>query len=188
MAPSSEHNSSPTSVSRISDDEEETFADEKGSSPDVSKSSPSLPTAVDLAPVDTDFTYPEGGRDAWLVVFGAWCGLTASLGIYNTAGVFQVVISKVILPEESPSTLGWIFSIYAFVVWICGAQVGPTFDAMGPRALTIAGTVCTLIGIFLLSVSKGKISSRTILYASPILVTTCLDCCQPDLLESSVHY
>ena len=175
MAPSSEHNSSFTSASHTSDDEKETFADVKGSSPHVDKTSPSLPTAVDPVPVDSDVTYPEGGRDAWLVVLGAWCGLTASLGIYNTAGVFEVVISKVILPEESPSTLGWIFSIYAFVVWICGVQVGPTFDAMGPRALTIAGTVCTLSGIFLLSVSKGKISSHTIPHASPILVTACLD-------------
>ena len=96
--------------------------------------------------------------NTWLVVLGAWCGLTASLGIYNIAGVFEVVISKVILPEESPSTLGWIFSIYAFMNWFCGVQVGPTFDAMGPRALIIAGAICTLIGIFSLSVCTGKIS------------------------------
>lgn len=173
MAPSSEHSSSLIDVSQIPDDEKETFADEKGSSPYVEKPSPSLPTAVDPAPVDTEITYPEGGRDAWLVVLGAWCGLTASLGIYNTAGVFEVVISEVILPEESPSTLGWIFSIYAFVNWVCGVQVGPTFDAMGPRALIIAGAICTLIGIFSLSVCTGKISFHAILHASPILVTIC---------------
>ena len=181
MAPSSECNSSLASVSHTSDDE-------KGSSPYVDNPPRPLPTAVNLAPVDTDVTYPEGGRDACLVVLGAWCGLTASLGIYNTAGVFEVVISKAILPEESPSTLGWIFSIYAFVVWICGVQIGPTFDAMGPRALTIVGTVCTVIGIFLLSISEGKFSPHTILHASPILVKTCSDRCQPDLLESSVPY
>ena len=84
MAPSSEHNSSPRGVSHIPDGE-------KGSSPHVGP--PSLPIADDLAPVDTEVTYPEGGRGAWLVVLGACCGLTASLGVYNTAGVFQVVIS-----------------------------------------------------------------------------------------------
>lgn len=160
-------------VSHIPDDEKETFADEKGSSPHVEKPSPSLATGVDPAPVDTEVTYPEGGRDAWLVVLGAWLVLTASLGIYNTAGVFEVVISKVILPEESPSTFGWIFSIYAFVNWFCGVQVGPTFDAMDLRALIIAGTICTLIGIFSLSVCTGKTSFHTILHASPILVKTC---------------
>lgn len=169
MAPSSENNLSLIGVSHISDDEKETFADEKGSSAHVETPLPSLPTAA----VDTEVTYPEDGRDAWLVVLGAWCGLTASLGIYNTAGVFEVVISKVILPEESSSTLGWIFSIYAFVNWVCGAQVGPTFDAMGPRALIISGTCCTLIGIFSLSVCTGKISFHTILYVSPILVIIC---------------
>lgn len=153
MAPSFEHSSSLIGVSHIPDDEKETFADEKGSSPHVEKPKPSLPTAGDPAPVNTEVTYPEGGRDAWLVVLGAGCGLTASLGIYNTAGVFEVIISKGILPEESPSTLGWLFSIYAFVNWIFGVQVGPTFDAMGPRALIISGTICTLIGIFSLSVS-----------------------------------
>ena len=144
MAPSSEHSASLTNVSHISDDE---------------KLSPSLfHTAVDPAPVDPEVTYPEGGRDAWLVVLGAWCGLTASLGIYNTAGVFEAVISTVILPDETPSTLGWIFSTYAFVNWVCGVQVGPTFDAMGPRALIIAGTICTVVGIFSLSVCTSKIS------------------------------
>lgn len=57
------------------------------------------PSTADLTPIDPEVTYPEGGRDAWLVVLGAWCGLTASLGIYNTAGVFEAVISEVLLPE-----------------------------------------------------------------------------------------
>ena len=104
------------------------------------------------------------------MVLGAFCGLTASLGIYNTAGVFEVVVSQVILPEESLSILGWIFSIYAFVNWFCGVQVGPTFDAMGPRALIITGTIYTLISIFSLSVCTGKITFHTMLYALPILV------------------
>lgn len=159
MTLSSQRTSSPRTVSHIPDDEKETFADEKGSSHPDEISSPSPPTADDdPTPGEAEVTYPEGGRDAWLVVFGAWCGLTASLGIYNTAGVFEVVISKVILPEMSSSTLGWIFSIYAFVNWTCGVQVGPTFDAMGPRALIVAGSICTLIGIFALSFCTGRIS------------------------------
>ena len=55
MALSSEHSSSLRSVSYIPDDKIETLADE----------------AVDPAPVDTEVTYPEAGRDAWLVVLGA---------------------------------------------------------------------------------------------------------------------
>ena len=166
MAPSSKHNSSLECCSHVPDDE-------KGSSPYIENPPPSLPTADDPAPVDTEVTYPEGGRDAWLVVLGACCGLAASLGVYNTAGVFEVVISQVILPEESPSTLGWIFSIYAFVFWVCGVQVGPTFDAMGPRVLIIAGTICTLIGVFALSVSTGKINLHAIFHTSLLIVKVC---------------
>ncbi|KAE8152621.1 major facilitator superfamily domain-containing protein [Aspergillus avenaceus] len=112
----------------------------------------SSPSSDQSESIDDGSTYPEGGRDAWLVVLGAWCGLTASLGIYNTAGVFEAVISKVLLPHENPSTVGWIFSVYAFVNWVCGVQVGPTFDAMGPRGLIIAGSICTLGGMLSLSV------------------------------------
>lgn len=133
------------------------LADKTGCPLDAEKLPPAFPTAVEPVPVDAELTYPEGGRDAWLVVFGAWCGLTASLGIYNTAGVFEVVISESILPDEPASTLDWIFSIYAFMTWICGLQIGPTFDAMGPRGLISAGAVCTLIGIFAFSVCNGKI-------------------------------
>lgn len=113
-------------------------------------------TTPNPTPVDDPIDYPEGGRDAWLVVFGAFCGLAASLGLYNTVGVFEAVVSKDMLPNVSSSTTGWIFSVYAFVNWVCGMQIGPTFDAMGPRALILAGTVCTLIGIFSFSVCKGK--------------------------------
>jgi MFS family permease len=106
--------------------------------------------------LDSTIVYPEGGLDAWLVVLGAWSGLTASLGLYNTTGVFSVVISKVLLPDDSSSTLGWIFSVYAFVTWLCGVQIGPTFDAMGPRVLILAGSVCTLVGMLALSFCTGE--------------------------------
>ncbi|KAF7946736.1 hypothetical protein EAE96_009721 [Botrytis aclada] len=151
MAASSDHDSSQATRSQIPDDKRWTFTDETDSFPDIERSSASLSTADNLVPIDGEITYPEGGCDAWLVVLGAWCGLTASLGIYNTAGVFEVVVSKSILSGESSSSLGWIFSIYAFVNWICGVQIGPTFDAMGPRGFLIAGTICTLVGIFALS-------------------------------------
>ncbi|PYI10697.1 MFS general substrate transporter [Aspergillus sclerotiicarbonarius CBS 121057] len=139
-------------MSDIPDCKEIVGEGEQTSSTDIEKSSQDHPSTANPTAVDTEITYPEGGRDAWLVVFGAWCGLTASLGIYNTVGVFEAVVSNVVLPNDAPSTLGWIFSVYAFVNWVCGVQIGPTFDAMGPRALIMAGTICMLAGIFALSV------------------------------------
>lgn len=173
IAPRSEHSSSTMDASGAPYKKETLTGTQYSSTSDVEKPSPHLPATGDLEPLSIEITYPEGGRDAWLVVLGAWCGLTSSLGIYNTSGVFEVVISKVILPEASSSTIGWIFSVYAFVNWVCGVQIGPTFDAMGPRALMVAGTICTLVGIFTLSVSTGKIGSHLIPHA---IVHACILC------------
>jgi hypothetical protein len=158
MGPIFEDNSSQIGSPDALGDKTEIPTDNQYSSPsDNEKASRNTSPTDDRAPLDNEIFYPEGGRDAWLVVVGAWCGLTSSLGLYNTSGVFEVVISRVLLPDVSESSLGWIFSVYAFVNWVCGVQVGPTFDAMGPRALILAGMICTLIGIFTLSVSTGKI-------------------------------
>ena len=167
MAPSSKHSASKTDCSNISVNGKEMLDDGKGCLPHVENRSPYLPTATHPTSVDIEVTYPEGGRDAWFVVLGAFSGLTASLGIYNTAGVFEAVISRTLLPQESTSTLGWIFSTYAFVTWICGVQNGPTLDALGPRVLLTAGIICTLVGVFALSVCTGKIGSHMIAIHPP---------------------
>lgn len=133
---------------------------DRGPSPpprDMEKSAHNFPPTPESTPEASEISYPEGSQEAWLVVLGAWCGLAASIGIYNSTGVFEVVVSETLLPELDSSTLGWVFSVYAFVNWVSGAQVGPTFDAMGPHGLLIAGTVCTLGGIFLLSICTGEI-------------------------------
>ncbi|CAD0090962.1 unnamed protein product, partial [Aureobasidium vineae] len=115
-------------------------------------SSPSLSSSTDTGKATSASTlalptYPEGGTRAWFVVFGAWCGLTASIGIYNSTGVFSIILSSV-LPSASSSSIGWIFSSYAFVVWGTGVWVGPCFDVFGCRGLMVAGMVCTVCGIF----------------------------------------
>ncbi|KAH0164740.1 MFS general substrate transporter, partial [Aureobasidium melanogenum] len=114
-------------------------------------SSPDTEKAISTTQSSDSITYPEGGTKAWLVVFGAWCGLTASIGVYNTTGVFSVIISSSVLPTTSASSLGWIFSIYAFVVWSVGVWVGPCFDVFGPRLLMLVGTCCTVLGMICLS-------------------------------------
>lgn len=92
--------------------------------------------------------FPEGGLRAWLVVLGSFSGMTASFGVLNSAGTFQVYLSMNQLAHESPSAVGWIFSLYAFLTFFCGVQIGPIFDAYGPRWLVVAGTVCLVGGMF----------------------------------------
>ena len=91
--------------------------------------------------------YPEGGLRAWLVVLGAFSGMTASFGNLNSTGTFQAYVSTHQLAHESPGAIGWIFSLYAFLTFFCGVQIGPIFDAYGPRWLVFAGTVCLFGGM-----------------------------------------
>lgn len=100
-------------------------------------------------------TYPEGGREAWLVVLGCWCGLTSSLGLMNSIATFQTYVSTHQLAGRSQGEIGWIFSLYTFLSFFLGVYIGPLFDLYGPRWLVAAGTVCIFAGLMLLSVSTG---------------------------------
>ncbi|KAF5856002.1 hypothetical protein ETB97_008038 [Aspergillus alliaceus] len=90
-------------------------------------------------------TYPEGGLEAWLVVFGCWAGLFASLGLVNTIGTFQAYLENHQLKDYSSGSNGWIFGMYAFLTFFCGVQIGPIFDAKGPRFLVFAGSVLVVV-------------------------------------------
>lgn len=95
-------------------------------------------------------TYPEGGKEAWLVVLGSFLGLVGSLGLVNTIGTFQAYIQNNQLKDYSSGKIGWIFGMFAFLTFFCGVQVGPIFDARGPRLLVLAGSVFEMAMIILL--------------------------------------
>lgn len=134
--------------------------------PSVSSLSPNPPSDLEMptstSSRDSDLSdqppkfYPEGGLQAWLVVLGAFCGLLASIGLYNSTGVLSILLSSSILNTTSSSSLGWIFSSYAFVVWGVGVWVGPCFDVFGPRVLLLVGSVCTVLGMMGLSFCYGE--------------------------------
>jgi hypothetical protein len=71
--------------------------------------------------VSADF--PDGGRQAWLVVFGGWCALFCTFGLINCVGVFQKYYVSGPLKEYSSSTVSWIMSGMAFVMIFSGALV-----------------------------------------------------------------
>ncbi len=131
--------------------------------PNVFNCPPSIPTN---GPIPSEKTgpqdqadgnaFPEGGLRAWLVVLGSFSGMTASFGILNSAGAFQAYLSTHQLVHESPSAVGWIFSLYAFLTFFCGVQIGPVFDTYGPRWLVFAGTVCLVGGMMGVAESTSK--------------------------------
>lgn len=97
-----------------------------------------------------DVYYPEGGIEAWFVVLGSWCGLLASIGMTNIMGSYQTYISEDQLSDYDESTIGWIFSLYAFLAFFCGVYIGPIFDKYGPRWLVFAGSMCIIADMMLL--------------------------------------
>ena len=103
--------------------------------------------------------YPEGGLKAWSVVFGSFSGMTASFGVLNSVGTFQAYLSTHQLAQESPSSIGWIFSLLAFLTFFCGVQIGPVFDAKGPRWLVAAGSVLLFAGMMGVAESTSKLAS-----------------------------
>jgi MFS family permease len=136
-----------------------TTAQDQPRRPRSSSSSSSAPTLHEMPPslmtasrVSTDAygnTYPEGGLEAWLCVFGSFCGLMVALGMMNSIGTYQAYLSSHQLSSQTESAIGWIFGIYAFLSFFCGIQIGPIFDAKGPRWLVLAGSVL-LLGTYLL--------------------------------------
>ena len=101
-------------------------------------------------------SYPEGGRAAYLSLFGCFCAWMSAYGLMNTIGTFQAYLGTHQLAAYSEADVGWIFGLYLFMAYCCGVQTGPVFDAMGPRWLTIAGSVILVMAMFLLEAcSRG---------------------------------
>lgn len=140
-------------------DSEPGTPDEEKKNPIPEKRSVDTDTDDDAAPLSEpggvidDNDYPEGGARAWLVVFGCWLALFASLGLMNILATFQTYVSTNQLVAYNESTIGWIFSLYTFVSFFLGIYVGPLFDRYGPRYLLLAGTACLGLSLMLLSIS-----------------------------------
>jgi hypothetical protein len=121
---------------------------------------------VTFQPVQNgEIDYPEGGLKAWSVVIGSFCAMFSIFGIINTTAVFQEYLSTHQLKNYSPGEIGWIFSVSLFLTFFGGAFVGPVFDALGPRALVLAGSICLLLSAFLLGVCTGKLYKITIVHS-----------------------
>ncbi|GME37009.1 mfs monocarboxylate transporter [Neofusicoccum parvum] len=164
IAPAAQDNQVPTC-----DPSEQTLADKEWTDPDKEKplqapvyedaecdagsSPPSSDGSSTLSAADED-TYPEGGLQAWLVVLGSFSGMLASFGMMNSIGTFQAYLATHQLSHYDESTIGWIFSVYTFLSFFCGIQIGPIFDAYGPRLLVLAGNVLLVASMLLLGVCE----------------------------------
>jgi len=86
-------------------------------------------------------TFPDGGREAWIVVAGAWLAIFVSFGFLNAFGVFEAYYKTHQLANESQSNIAWIGAFQTFCIYFMGSVFGSLFDKFGARALIITGGI-----------------------------------------------
>ncbi|KAK7448847.1 hypothetical protein VKT23_013576 [Stygiomarasmius scandens] len=100
--------------------------------------------------------YPEGGLQAWLVVFGSFLGLFSTWGVINSYGVFHDYYSTVLLPNSSSSTISLIGALQLFFLYGFSPVIGRIFDLYGPNVLVPLGSVIIVISLMLLSLCQAN--------------------------------
>ena len=78
--------------------------------------------------------YPEGGRAAWLTVFGAFLALFCTFGQLNAFGTFQTWYAEHQLRDLPPSTIAWIGSLQLWMFFFSVSSADSDFSGR-PRTL-----------------------------------------------------
>ena len=125
---------------------------------DVSESDAPTKSWETSGNTNTD-AYPDGGKEAWLIVLSSWCAIIPSMGLLNSLAVLQAWLTEHDLHGLPESTTGWIFSTYAFFLFFCGAQIGPIFDSHDLRLFILPGPIGIALSLILMSLSIVKIAT-----------------------------
>ena len=92
---------------------------------------------------------------SWLLVSQVLNEKEFEILIEVIVGLFQDYLMRYQLKTYSESEVGWIFSLYVFLSFFGGLQIGPIFDIKGPRMLLVAGSICLISGVILMGISTG---------------------------------
>ncbi|KAF2031738.1 MFS general substrate transporter [Setomelanomma holmii] len=95
---------------------------------------------------------PDGGLLAWTQIFCAWLAIMNTWGFVNSFGAFQPYY-ETILPEP-PSTISWIGSVQACLLFALGMFSGRALDRGWFRPTVAIGIVVQILGMFALSAAR----------------------------------
>ncbi|CZR56066.1 related to monocarboxylate transporter [Phialocephala subalpina] len=101
-----------------------------------------------------DYTFPEGGSRAWLVIFGSFSIIAGTFGLISSVGLFQAYWQTHQLSAYTTRDIGWISAVNVFLNLFLGVQIGPLFDRYGPRWLIFSGSVVYVLALVLLAECK----------------------------------
>ena len=126
---------------------DDTCSSASSSSVDLEKDSESK-SSIEGDEDDDGEEFPEGGKEAWIVVFGCFLGLISCFGLLNTLGVIENYLQNHQLADQSSSTIGWIFSIMLFICFASCIFSGTYFDRNGFKNPMMLGSVLMVGGLF----------------------------------------
>jgi MFS family permease len=95
---------------------------------------------------------PDGGLVAWTQVLCAWFAILNTWGFVNSFGAFQPYYESILI--EPASTISWIGSVQACLMFAMGTLSGRALDRGWFRPTVVLGVAIHLVGIFCLSISK----------------------------------
>lgn len=102
-------------------------------------------------PSDDENSFPEGGREAWGVVLGAFMLLFPSFGFMVSIGTLQEYWQTHQLAAYTVRDVGWIPSVFVYLALGLGIWIGPLFDRYGPRYIALIGSTTYVVMTFLLA-------------------------------------
>ncbi|KAH8698664.1 monocarboxylate transporter [Talaromyces proteolyticus] len=111
-------------------------------------------TSIGNDVASAELYFPDGGHKAWLTVLAGWLTLFSTIGVISGFSVFESYYSTTELSTYTPSEISWIGSLQ---IWGCfgfGLWSGRLSDSRGPRFPLAAGTVFTVLGTMMASISK----------------------------------
>lgn len=97
-----------------------------------------------------EYTFPDGGIEAWSVVLGAWLVLFATFGYVNAFGVYQAYYRERL--GVSASAISWIGSVQIWLQFSMGLIWGRAFDNGHGRLLLLSGSVLWTLAVFITSI------------------------------------
>ncbi|KAK9237009.1 MFS general substrate transporter [Lipomyces kononenkoae] len=99
-------------------------------------------------------SFPDGGRQAWLVVVGSMIVLGCSFGYLNAFGIYETYYKQNQLRDKSSATIAWIGSLQVFSQFGSGLFAGAFFDKYGARAVMIPATIIYVFSMMMTSLCK----------------------------------
>ncbi|CAN3354389.1 probable transporter Mch4p [Diutina catenulata] len=93
--------------------------------------------------------FPDGGTEAYLVLFGSFCGLFTAFGVSNSAGAIESYVKSHQLKDVDQTSISWVFSLHLAILYFGGVVFGPLFDKFGARKPLLVGTILSTVGLVL---------------------------------------